>query len=293
MSRTNKKLNWILSIAIFIFLALTIFLLTQIFFLKETLHQKQSTLSELTISMNQNSLDALNQEKESLVNLDATLVETKQALTTATIQLEQDILSGKSNKKIAYLTFDDGPYDKTAEYLDLLDEEHVLATFFVLKKDGYDDTYKRIVNSGHTLANHTAHHNLNSGLYSSVDNVIGQVVELETFLFELTGTKTNIFRFPGGMESSGDLFDGISSDLHSKGYKYVDWTAMTGDGSTLQLQEKDVFQWFTASIDTNIEVVLMHDYSNYTLPRLKEMVQYLKDQGYILLPLVYESSTLS
>lgn len=78
---------------------------------------------------------------------------------------------------VAYLTFDDGPSDWTAEFLDILASEDVLATFFVnargIKgKTGLDGTYlddrkktvayrkvlKRIVDEGHVLGNHTTDH---------------------------------------------------------------------------------------------------------------------------------------
>ena len=47
-------------------------------------------------------------------------------------QLEQQIKAGESSKKIAYLTFDDGPYDETTDaILDILKEKKVHATFFL------------------------------------------------------------------------------------------------------------------------------------------------------------------
>jgi peptidoglycan/xylan/chitin deacetylase (PgdA/CDA1 family) len=78
---------------------------------------------------------------------------------------------------VAYLTFDDGPSDWTAEFLDILKSQRVKATFFInargIKgKAGLDGTYldknkkpvaykkilKRIVDEGHVIANHTADH---------------------------------------------------------------------------------------------------------------------------------------
>ena len=53
-------------------------------------------------------------------------------------KLEEKIQSGESDKKIAYLTFDDGPYLKTYQVLDILKENDVRATFFVLGKDASD-----------------------------------------------------------------------------------------------------------------------------------------------------------
>jgi peptidoglycan/xylan/chitin deacetylase (PgdA/CDA1 family) len=79
--------------------------------------------------------------------------------------------------RVAYLTFDDGPSEWTHQFLDILAERGVKATFFVTSKQlkgeaGLDATYedaqgrtvvfrdvvKRIVDEGHALGNHTVNH---------------------------------------------------------------------------------------------------------------------------------------
>jgi peptidoglycan/xylan/chitin deacetylase (PgdA/CDA1 family) len=78
---------------------------------------------------------------------------------------------------VAYLTFDDGPSEWTHQFLDILADRGVKATFFVTAKQlkgdaGLDGTYqdtagntvifrellKRIVDEGHALGNHTVNH---------------------------------------------------------------------------------------------------------------------------------------
>ena len=80
-------------------------------------------------------------------------------------------------EKTAYLTFDDGPSEWTNDFLDILQDKGVKATFFVTAKqlkgdEGLEGTYvdisgrpvvfgdllKRIVDEGHQLANHTVNH---------------------------------------------------------------------------------------------------------------------------------------
>jgi peptidoglycan/xylan/chitin deacetylase (PgdA/CDA1 family) len=89
----------------------------------------------------------------------------------------QDGGSNPIPNQVAYLTFDDGPSEWTAEFLDILAEKGVKATFFVTAKqlkgdlglDGsfideagntviYRDLIARIANEGHQLANHTVNH---------------------------------------------------------------------------------------------------------------------------------------
>ena len=55
-----------------------------------------------------------------------------------------------------YLTFDDGPSSNTRRILDILDQYGVKATFFVIHHSGQDDTYREIVERGHTPSPCTA-----------------------------------------------------------------------------------------------------------------------------------------
>jgi peptidoglycan/xylan/chitin deacetylase (PgdA/CDA1 family) len=200
--------------------------------------------------------------------------------------LEDKINKGESSVKIAYLTFDDGPYDLTYSVLDLLKANNIRATFFVLGKDGVEDRYKRIVDEGHTLANHTYYHNIGRGLYDSADSFIYQVKKLEDYLYDITGYRTSIVRFPGGSPTAGKYKDEIVNRLHEMGYNYVDWTSETGDGSSKKLAEKDTWSWYQDTTrDKNIIVLLMHDYNYSTFNNLQRIIDDLKSRGFIFLPL--------
>lgn len=200
--------------------------------------------------------------------------------------LEQRILNNETDVKIAYLTFDDGPYDLTYQVLDTLKDNNVRATFFVLGKSDVEDRYQRIVNEGHTLANHTYYHNISGGLYGSVDSFMSQIKELEDYLYGITGYRTTLVRFPGGSPTAGSLKDGIVEQLHNSGYNYVDWTSETGDGSSKKLALKDTWSWYQdTTCDKNIIVLLMHDYNYSTFNNLQRIIDDLRDRGFIFLPL--------
>ena len=47
------------------------------------------------------------------------------------------------------------------------------------------------------------------------------------------------------------------------------------------------------TINEDIEVILFHDYSNITLSTLPEVIEYLRDNNYVLLPLFYESKMVN
>ena len=83
--------------------------------------------------------DALRQQMETLrrqveeqEDLPGAIEEQKAAGFARLAALEQKIRAGESDQKIAYLTFDDGPYDTvTDRVLDILAEKEVRATFFL------------------------------------------------------------------------------------------------------------------------------------------------------------------
>ncbi len=231
-------------------------------------------------------IDSINNEISIYENIDKSIHDKYEEYYSNIALLEDKINRGESNVKIAYLTFDDGPYDLTYQVLDLLKANDIRATFFVLGKDGVNDRYKRIVDEGHTLANHTYYHNIGGGLYDSADSFISQVKKLEDYLYDITGYRTSIVRFPGGSPTAGHLKDEIVNRLHEMGYNYVDWTSETGDGSSKKLAEKDTWSWYVDTTrDKNIVVLLMHDYNYSTFNNLQRIIDDMRARGFIFLPL--------
>lgn len=66
----------------------------------------------------------------------------------------------KNDEKIIYLTFDDGPSVMTDKVLDVLKENDVKATFFIIgnKIKGQEAVVKRIYTEGHSIGLHTYTH---------------------------------------------------------------------------------------------------------------------------------------
>lgn len=240
----------------------------------------------------------LQDEENSLNNKEEEIVKLKEEVFSLASNLEEKITNNESSYKIAYLTFDDGPYHSTDEVLDILDNYKVKATFFTIGLDKdicYDDnnyscaeTYKKEVDRGHTIANHTYTHAIWRGLYSSTTSFINDVKRQEKLIEERTGYKTNIVRFPGGSSTAGNLKNSITNELKNMGYGWVDWTAQDGDGGYVP---NTTVAWtnFTNSINENIEVVLFHDYSKITISILPKAIEYLQENNYIILPLFYNS----
>ncbi len=188
-----------------------------------------------------------------------------------------------------YLTFDDGPSGNTDEILDILAANNVKATFFVIGRDeSYYDIYRRIVEEGHTLAMHSYSHEYKK-IYSSVEAFRKDLVKLQDVLYDATGIRCSIYRFPGGSSNS------IVKDIHpyidclkDMGITYYDWNALNGDAVSKELSCDKLISNIMKNVRQNKNsVVLMHDLMtrHTTVESLQELIDTLKQEGYELLPI--------
>lgn len=262
--------------------------------------KKEVSLVEKEQNVNIESKTKIEEEINKLKDIDNIIQNEKKEVFANAKELEQLILDKKTNYKIAYITFDDGPYYNTHKVLEVLKKYKVKATFFTIgldKEKCYDnrnescqEIYKKEFDNGHTVANHTYSHLIFNGLYSSVNSFINEVKKQENLIKEKTGSTTNILRFPGGSGTAAayGIKNGAIDKLKEMGYGWVDWTAQDGDGGSVSGTD-DAWNRFTSSINEDIEVVLFHDYSTVTLQILPRAIEYLQNKNYILLPLFYES----
>lgn len=194
-------------------------------------------------------------------------------------------------QKIAYLTFDDGPSLNTARNLDTLKRYGVHATFFVNGHTGTfsEQMYRRIVNEGHVLGNHTYSHDYQS-IYKSVATFQQDVDKLQSYIGEITGVKPKIVRFPGGSNNTVSYSAGgkgitleIAKDLRAKGYQYFDWNVDSADASAIT-QSKNIIlnNVLNQSKGRSKVIVLMHDSEpkTTTADALPQMIEGLKAQGF-------------
>ena len=139
------------------------------------------------------------------------------------------------------------------------------------------------------MANHTYTHGWNRGLYRSTESFMDAIKKQENLIKEKTGITTNIARFPGGSSTPGyTKGKAMKQALLKAGYGWVDWTASDGDGGSLPNYETGMKN-FKGTIGDKLEVVLFHDYHQVTTAMLPEVIKYLRNNNYIILPLFYDS----
>lgn len=195
---------------------------------------------------------------------------------------KEDLQAAVPQQKTVYLTFDDGPSARTGEVLDALDVYGMKATFFVTYTDKPElqKYYSEIVNRGHTIAVHTASHEYNT-IYSSVDNYLEDFYKVYQLIYEQTGVRPTIFRYPGGSTSlrSRDAGAGIAQEMKSRGFVYFDWNVSCGDGSN-RATEDSILQAITEGVAKyQTSVVLMHDTRQPTVNILPEVLKQLSETG--------------
>lgn len=189
----------------------------------------------------------------------------------------------KDGKKVAYLTFDDGPSTNTPEILDTLKKYNIKATFFVIGKmaNANKEMLKREKAEGHAIGNHTYSHDYKY-IYGNTKNFLDDLNEGNKAISSiLDGYTTKIIRFPGG--SFGNSRAPYRQAAEKAGYHYVDWNALNGDAEGVLLPVDKLITRLKSTVGNQEHVVvLMHDApgKTTTVQALPEIIEYLKNQGY-------------
>lgn len=132
----------------------------------------------------------------------------------------------KTDRKVVYLTFDDGPYPpETERVLDVLRERGARATFFLIgsKVSGNEAVLRRMLAEGHTLGLHTYSH---AGTFPllSFDKMLADVNEGKSAVESVSGKKISLFRPPFGVTNPT-----IAKVVRILGLQTVGWDVRSFD----------------------------------------------------------------
>lgn len=189
------------------------------------------------------------------------------------------------DEKTVFLTFDDGPSERTAEILDILGRHDVKATFFVNGKSNryLTEQLKRTTAENHVVGMHSYTHRYKT-IYSSMENLLDDFYRNYLYIKSETGKAPEILRFPGGSINIFNVgsYQPMISEILRRGFIYYDWNVSAGDamnGVTTQNIVNNIINgvrlcWGPA-------IVLMHDNGNPALSAALEIViASLKNEGY-------------
>lgn len=249
---------------------------------KAELDSKLQAALEEKAKLEQENVDLKNQLKE--------LSERK--------ELESQIALSKVNQAdtmqsgVCYLTFDDGPSDNTLKILNILDSYNIEATFFVVgtSKTQY---LPQIAARGHAIGLHSTTHKYED-VYSNINNYLKDIKQISDIVYNKTGVRSNIIRFPGGSSNviSAQYCPGIMTDLTQRmqelGYSYYDWNVVSGDADAARVPANTIVTNVLNRAKGKKSIcVLMHDNGgkDTTVAALPRIIEGLSAMGFRFEPI--------
>lgn len=190
-------------------------------------------------------------------------------------------------KKIAYLTFDDGPSENTEKVLKILKEKDAVASFFVIgggvsKKE--KKTIKQAIRQGNAVGVHTYYHEKEK-VYLDKAHFFDDYNKTERLLEKITGKKPTLHRFPWGSNNGyvSPYVEEVTAELKKRGVKSFDWNVSGEDSIRKNVSKSEIFRNVKKDV-TRFEkpIILLHDSSmmNQTVAVLPQIIDYIKANGY-------------
>ncbi len=183
--------------------------------------------------------------------------------------------------KLIALTFDDGPCENTSQVLDTLEKHGIVATFFMLGQNvsGADAALlQRMVDMNCEIGNHTWSHQI----LSQVDEqkAYEELQKCDQALMEKIGQKATVIRPPqgAGLANPGLL----KYALENREY-CINWNdaSCPADWQKPALGDAHYTAQHVIENASSYDCVLLHDSHKSTVESLDEMIQGLKDKGYV------------
>lgn len=181
----------------------------------------------------------------------------------------------KRKRKVAYLTFDDGPIPEVTPWvLDTLDRYGVKATFFFVGDNvrKYPELYEEVKRRGHSYGNHTMHHL--QGFKTPRIRYMRDITEADDLI------DSSLFRPPHG------LLRWSQAKAIKKHYNIVMYDLVTRDYS-IKMTPDEVFR-NVRRYARNGSIIVFHD-SLKAERNMKEVlpraIEWLQNEGYELLPI--------
>ena len=179
------------------------------------------------------------------------------------------VYNGSRERPVVALTFDDGPSEYTPEFLRVLREKGVPATFFEIGQEmpGREEVMRQILAEGDEIGDHTMNHVELPG-YSQI---AGAAARIDAY----THFQPCLFRPPGGAVDAG-----VIATAGSLGLRTINWDVDPRDWS---LPGSGAIYANIVGHARNGSIILMHDGGgprNETLAALPRVIDALRARGF-------------
>lgn len=187
----------------------------------------------------------------------------------------------KTEEKVLYLTFDDGPTPDITEWtLDILKKFNAKATFFCIGNniEKHPSIFKRINDEGHSIGNHTYNHA--RGWRTTADIYVEEVQKTqELFNSKIVNRQSsivNLFRPP-----YGQITPKQGMALRKLGYKIIMWDILAFDWmdtiSKEECAQNVISKASSGSIIVFHDSVKASERMQYALPKV---LDYFSEKGF-------------
>lgn len=193
----------------------------------------------------------------------------------------------KTDRKVVYLTFDDGPHPpETERVLDVLRERGARATFFLIgsKVSGNEAVLRRMLAEGHALGLHTYSH---AGTFPllSFDKMLADVNEGKRAVESVAGRKISLFRPPFGVTNPT-----IAKVVRTLRLQTVGWDVRSFDTVSCKQSgyscKQSGHDWYVPVVERIMKqvrpgsVILLHDRLDGASDLLSLLLDRLTASGY-------------
>jgi peptidoglycan-N-acetylglucosamine deacetylase len=186
----------------------------------------------------------------------------------------KSLCAGNRNERSVALTFDDGPDEKiTPQILDILKENHIKATFFVIGKKALEhpDILKRIHQDGHHIGGHSYSHHFffDCFTFRQMHHELKHSAEI---IQGITGKKISMFRPPYGVTNPT-----LCRIVKTLNYISVGWSLKSND--TVIRDAELLLRRLKKNLKPG-DIVLFHDTNPWTVDVMKTFIAYLHQERY-------------
>lgn len=198
-------------------------------------------------------------------------------VTASAPQRQLPVYCVQRDYKVCSLTFDAAwGNEDTQQLIDILDQYHVKATFFVVGDwvEKYPESVKALSDAGHEVMSHSNHHDHFNTL--SAQEIIDDLNACNDKIEAITGVRPTLFRPP-----FGEYDDHVISTVRGMGLQPIQW-----DVDSLDWKDYDAAT-ITQRVTENVgpgSIVLFHNAALHTPEALPGILEYLLGQGYSIVP---------
>lgn len=202
-------------------------------------------------------------------------------------------ISGPRDQNIdtVYLTFDCMPSSNTTQILDILDTYGVKATFFLsgTTDDAAYAIMRDIVDRGHSigLRNYSSSR---EKIYHSVEDYLNDFKQIYDLVYDATGVRAEIFRFPSGSVNSynSGIYQELIAEMLRRNFVFFDWDVSGGDVSVGEQTPEQISEYVISEMaGRDRATIMLRDTEGKTAVAgaLPTIIEDLRSKGYSFQPL--------